>query len=143
MNRSKQVIIWKILKTCKIGSTKTRIVYQANLNFKTAIPYIDLLIKNDFLETVPGKNVLYKTTDKGKFMLKKLEEINLLLFREQERNTPDAICTIPRISEDPVMILSERSCETASIESKTAPAYSDACIRDHKMKPHGRVTGLI
>ena len=47
MKRSRHIIISKILDICKNGSNKTRIVYQANLNFKTVDPYINLLIKNN------------------------------------------------------------------------------------------------
>jgi predicted transcriptional regulator len=50
LKRSKHVIISEILDICKDGANKTRIVYQANLNFRTVDPYIDLLIKNNLLE---------------------------------------------------------------------------------------------
>jgi predicted transcriptional regulator len=42
--RSKSAIILNILSVCTKGASKTRIVYQANLNFKTATPYIELVI---------------------------------------------------------------------------------------------------
>jgi predicted transcriptional regulator len=74
--RSKYVIISQILDICKDGANKTRIVYQANLNFRTVIPYIDLLIKNELLEVKQGKTVLYETTDKGISLLENFERIN-------------------------------------------------------------------
>ena len=43
--RSKHTIISQILGICRDGASKTRIVYQANLNFRTVNPYIELLIK--------------------------------------------------------------------------------------------------
>jgi predicted transcriptional regulator len=49
MRRSKHAIISEILDVCRTGACKTRIVYQANLNFRTVNPYIDLLIKNNLL----------------------------------------------------------------------------------------------
>ena len=76
MKRSKHVIISEILDICKDGANKTRIVYQANLNFKTVDPYIDLLVKNDLLEVKQEKNVLYETTHKGKRMLDDFKQIN-------------------------------------------------------------------
>ena len=74
--RSKHVIISQILYICKDGANKTRIVYQANLNFRTVNPYIDLLIKNNLLEIKRGKNILYETTDKGISLLDNFKHIN-------------------------------------------------------------------
>ena len=51
MKRSKDAIITQVLDICVDGASKTRIVYQANLDFRTVIPYIDLLIKNGLLES--------------------------------------------------------------------------------------------
>ena len=76
LKRSKHVIISEILDICKDGANKTRIVYKANLNFKTVDPYIDLLIKNNLLEVKQEKNVLYETTDKGKRMLDDFKHID-------------------------------------------------------------------
>jgi predicted transcriptional regulator len=76
LKRSKHVIISEILDICKDGANKTRIVYQANLNFRTVDPYIDLLIKNNLLEVKQEKNVSYETTDKGKKMLDDFKQIN-------------------------------------------------------------------
>ena len=76
LKRSKHVIISEILDICKDGANKTRIVYQANLNFRTVDPYIDLLIKNNLLEVKQEKNVSYETTDKGKKMLNDFKQIN-------------------------------------------------------------------
>jgi predicted transcriptional regulator len=76
LKRSKHVIISEILDICKDGANKTRIVYKANLNFKTVDPYIDLLIKNNLLVVKLEKNVLYETTDKGKRMLDDFKQIN-------------------------------------------------------------------
>ena len=49
MKKSKHAIISEILDVCRTCACKTRIVYQANLNFRTVNPYIDLLIKNNLL----------------------------------------------------------------------------------------------
>ncbi|HPT19645.1 MAG TPA: winged helix-turn-helix domain-containing protein [Methanothrix sp.] len=76
MKRSKHVIISRILDICQNGANKTRIVYQANLNFRTVDPYIDLLVKNDLIEVKEGKTVLYETTDRGMTMLDNFKQIN-------------------------------------------------------------------
>ena len=65
MKRSKDVIISQILDICAIGASKTKIVYQANLNFRTVNPYIELLSKNGLIEAAHGQTVYYKTTPKG------------------------------------------------------------------------------
>jgi predicted transcriptional regulator len=76
LKRSKHVIISEILDICKDGANKTRIVYQANLNFRTVDPYIDLLIKSNLIEVKQGRNVLYETTDKGIHLLDDFKQIN-------------------------------------------------------------------
>jgi predicted transcriptional regulator len=75
MKRSKDVIISQILDICLQGASKTKIVYQANLNFRTVNPYIDMLAKNGLIETVQGSIVIYKTTVKGIKMLKDFKSI--------------------------------------------------------------------
>lgn len=75
MKRSKDVIISQILDICLPGASKTKIVYQANLNFRTVNPYIDMLTKNGLIETLQGSLVVYKTTEKGTKMLKDFKSI--------------------------------------------------------------------
>lgn len=65
MKRGRHTIISQILDICNGGASKTRIVYQANLNFRTVNPYIELLTKNGLIEIKTGRTVLYETTDKG------------------------------------------------------------------------------
>jgi predicted transcriptional regulator len=76
MKRSRNMIVSQILDICKDGACKTQIVYKANLNFRTVNPYIDLLAKNNLIEVKQGKNVLYKTTDKGVLLLEDFQHIN-------------------------------------------------------------------
>ena len=76
MKRSKHVILSQILDICKEGACKTKIVYQANLNFRTVNPYIDLLIKNNLLEVKQGEPILYETTDRGMHLLDDFKQIN-------------------------------------------------------------------
>jgi predicted transcriptional regulator len=61
--RRKDQIIAQILATCQEESVnKTKIVYQANLNFRTVVPYLDHLISKGFLEASADKFPLYRTT---------------------------------------------------------------------------------
>jgi predicted transcriptional regulator len=64
--RTNSLIASEILKICVNGANKTRIVYQANLNFLTAKLYLDIFTKKGFLEAIPkGSGIVYKTTPKG------------------------------------------------------------------------------
>jgi predicted transcriptional regulator len=63
--RSRDQIIAKILDTCMDGANKTKIVYQANLNFRTINPPLDLLLEKGLLEATPGERVIYRTTKAG------------------------------------------------------------------------------
>jgi predicted transcriptional regulator len=76
MKRSRHVIISQILDICKNGANKTKIVYQANLNFRTVNPYLDLLIKNELIKVNPGQIVCYETTDRGMNLLDNFRQIN-------------------------------------------------------------------
>lgn len=74
--RSKQEIIAHILEVCLEKSSKTRIVYQVNLNFRTINPYLQLLIKNELLEMLEGEQKLYRTTARGESLLESIKKIN-------------------------------------------------------------------
>lgn len=73
VKRSKHTIISRILDICRGGACKTRIVYQANLNFKIVDPYLDLLLKNNLVEVKQGSPKLYETTEKGEAFREKFE----------------------------------------------------------------------
>ncbi len=79
MKRDKTQIMAAILSTCINGANKTRVVYQANLNFRTVNPYLDRLVKNGFLDVKKDTKVLYETTDKGTELLETLENIEYTL----------------------------------------------------------------
>jgi len=83
MKRSRQEIFSQILNICMNGANKTRIVYQANLNFRTVNPYLDILIKNQHLmEVGQGEQVLYQTTQKGTNLLESINKVNNTLFHK-------------------------------------------------------------
>jgi Predicted transcriptional regulator len=75
MKRDKTQIMAAILNTCISGANKTRVVYQANLNFKTVNPYLDTLVEKGFLDVKQGTRILYETTDKGTELLETLVNI--------------------------------------------------------------------
>ncbi len=74
----------RILSVCSEGANKTKIVYQANLNFKTVNPYIDRLVKSGMIEIKEGQISIYKTTDKGKELLKNFKEIQSSLNTKKD-----------------------------------------------------------
>ena len=78
--RTKNELIVEILEIClEDNKSKTRIVYQANMNFKVASSYLDLLIKNGLIDVIEDKMTLYKTTEKGKKALENLKTISAMI----------------------------------------------------------------
>jgi predicted transcriptional regulator len=76
MRRDRLKIILDILDICNSGANKTKIVYQANLNFKMANIYIDILVNEGLLcpqEASNGK--IFLTTIRGKELLKDVRQI--------------------------------------------------------------------
>ncbi len=76
MKRSKYQIISQILDICVGGACKTKIVYQANLNFRTINPYIDLLTKNGLIRANSGRNISYETTSRGMKLIEDFKVMN-------------------------------------------------------------------
>ena len=79
MKRSKEAILTRVLEICIDGSSKTAIVYQANLNFQTAVPYINLLLKKGMLEIIDGRPVTYVTTPTGIKLLGELKSVRVMI----------------------------------------------------------------
>ena len=75
MKRSRDVIISQILDICTKGASKTRIVYQANLNFRTINPYLDLLTKNGLIDVKKEQTLIYETTPRGLDLLDNFKQI--------------------------------------------------------------------
>ncbi|VVB63833.1 Winged helix-turn-helix [uncultured archaeon] len=70
------MIISQILDICANGASKTRIVYQANLNFRTINPYLELLIRNGLIDVKEEQTLIYKTTPRGLTLLDNFKHIN-------------------------------------------------------------------
>jgi predicted transcriptional regulator len=78
--RDKLVIIAEIIDIAKNGTSKTHIMFKANLSFIQLNQYLSALMETDLLEkrVVEGREI-YRATDKGlDFVEKQCEIINLL-----------------------------------------------------------------
>lgn len=76
MRRDKLKIILDILDICNSSANKTKIVYRANLNFKMANLYLDIMTKEGLLEIDGGDSgKLYSTTTKGRELLSDVRQI--------------------------------------------------------------------
>ena len=65
-----------ILKVAIEGGTKTRIVYMTRINFKIFDKYAKILLRRQLLrEEVKNRQIIYKTTKRGKEILRQIEEI--------------------------------------------------------------------
>lgn len=75
IKRSKEIVIADILDLCVVGASKTRIVYQTNMNFKTASFYLTELVRIGLLQILNGDLTVYKTTERGREILRGLKSI--------------------------------------------------------------------
>jgi len=89
MRRDKLKIILDILDICNGSANKTKIVYRANLNFRMANLYLDIMTKEGLLETNGADSgKLYQTTHKGREMLRDVRQIydRLDLYSEESED---------------------------------------------------------
>lgn len=77
MRRNNLDICADILKAARRGARKTKIVYQANLNFKIVEKYLRNLVLGGYLET-DGRGV-YLTTPRGNGFIQQYEELLSLM----------------------------------------------------------------
>jgi predicted transcriptional regulator len=84
--RNKLEILGGILSICKTGgSSKTKIVYQVNLNFKNAGQYLDWLTSHGYLVK---EDRLYKTTSSGHELLQNINNINSTVNDDLDKVLP-------------------------------------------------------
>ena len=70
-------IIFEIMKNVDAGvSTKTRLMYASNLDWRSFSKYISFLEEEGF---VVCTNDSYRLTDKGKLLLQKMKEVTEIL----------------------------------------------------------------
>jgi predicted transcriptional regulator len=72
--RSSDMIIAEILEACIDGASKTRIVYQCNLNFTMVKPYLDLLTGRGLIAASSDQRPLFKTTASGLELMERLKK---------------------------------------------------------------------
>ncbi len=72
--RCKLDIVIEILDVISNGTTKTKIVYEANLNFNIATKYLDLLQEKKFIRK---NGNMYEITGEGQTFLKKAKELQI------------------------------------------------------------------
>jgi len=78
--RNPNVVTAQILGICSDGASKTRVIYQANVNATTGAQYLDNLIKDGYIETIQkGSRLIYKTTPKGMELQDKLAQIKSMM----------------------------------------------------------------
>ena len=73
MRRSRQQILYEILKICRTGVNKTTIVYQANINFGSVRIYLQDLIESHLIYVNQG---IYQTTPNGISLLESINQVN-------------------------------------------------------------------
>ena len=78
--RYKDQILLSILQVCGWGTSKTQIVYKSGLNFRTVVPYLDLLTNRGLVVREEGEIPVYRTTEKGEKALGHLREIERLVW---------------------------------------------------------------
>jgi len=75
--RNRLEILGCILNICKgDGSSKTKVVYQLNLNFKNAGIYLKWLTEHGYLAK---EDKLYRITPSGQRLLENLNDINSMI----------------------------------------------------------------
>ena len=80
--RSRSEVICEILTEALNGANKTRLMYKCNMNFMRFNRYLRELLDVGLVECVganPSGIVFYKTTEKGRELLKVLRKANELL----------------------------------------------------------------
>ena len=87
MKRNKHQIISEILEICRNGANKTKIVYQANLNFRMVNPYLKVLIEKHLINLDQGE---YQTTPHGMNLLESINQVTEKLYGH-DKTEPVAI----------------------------------------------------
>jgi len=77
--RNKLEIIAKILDACRTPKSKTKIVYECNLNFHTVEPYLELLQRKKLLS---AKKTEFETTNTGLKVYMQITDLIKLMGQE-------------------------------------------------------------
>jgi len=76
--RSSMHVIQEMLRAAQKGTRKTRMMYTCNLSLQQTNKYIDWLEKKGLIEE-NGEERIFKTTEKGKQLVRKFREMEELL----------------------------------------------------------------
>jgi len=86
--RDKLVIMAEIIGIAKRGTSKTHIMFEANLSFSQLNQYLNLLLQINLLEKFPcDEKEIYKATEKGLEFLERQGEIINLLNSNTHKNS--------------------------------------------------------
>ena len=77
IRRDKLDIILRILEVGNSPVKKTHILYKAGINFYQLSRYLDLLLKTGMMEEVQTPYVAYRTTEKGRVLMKLFSSADL------------------------------------------------------------------
>jgi predicted transcriptional regulator len=81
--RDKLIILMEIIKIAKEETSKTRIMFKANLSYTQLNGYIDFLLHHNLIEKIVGKNkIAYRATYKGLDFYEKQETV-IAMFNDQ------------------------------------------------------------
>jgi len=75
------MIVEHILEVCADGASKTRIIYQSNLNSTTVKHYLDILVNNGLIEAAQSERTVYRTTKAGFELMNSLKPHNDEILR--------------------------------------------------------------
>ena len=95
--RNRLEILGCILNICREdGSSKTKIVYQINLNFKNAGLYIEWLIEHGYLTK---EDKMFRTTPSGQRLLENLNDISPIINdhtgNTRQKTVAGSSCSVP------------------------------------------------
>ena len=91
--RDKLVIMMEIISIAKSGTTKTNIMFKANLSFSQLNEYISFLLKHRLLQkTLCGNKTFYTPTTKGFEFLGKQQDV-IGMFGEELYKNPIKVST--------------------------------------------------
>lgn len=77
-HRSRERIIYEILKISRDPSNKTRLVFGANLNFQIIEGYLEDLKSSGMIRE---ENGIFRATSKGREYVEKYRDLELLVIR--------------------------------------------------------------
>ncbi len=79
--RSRIEVVADILAEALNGANKTRVMYRANLNFLRFERYLSELLEKELMVELnnPRSGVIYRTTDKGRDLLRVLKQVQEII----------------------------------------------------------------